>query len=84
MKSFSFLHTHGRFLWAGLLMCLITGSLTLHIKKEDSEEWCTEMMEMWLEGKGRQPVTWATLIELLEDAEHKRLAEQLKEVLLTL
>lgn len=61
-----------------------TGYTLRNIKKECSEECCIEMMEMWLEGKGRQPVTWATLIELLEDAEHKSIAEQLKEVVLTL
>ena len=41
---------------------------------------CTEMMKTWLEGRGRQPVTWATLTELLKDNEYNDLAQQLEDV----
>lgn len=42
---------------------------------------CQEMFQKWLKGSGRQPVTWGLLIELLEDTEHKRLVDQIKEAL---
>ena len=47
----------------------------------DSTECCTEMMKKWLEGMGRQPATWATLIELLKDAEYNDLAHQVEDML---
>ena len=43
---------------------------------------CTEMMREWLRGRGRQPATWATLIEMLKDAEYNVLAKDLKEAVL--
>ena len=43
---------------------------------------CTEMMREWLEGRGRQPATWATLIDLLKDAEINGLAQQLGRMVL--
>ena len=42
-----------------------------------SIDCCTQMMTEWLEGSGRQPATWATLIDLLKDAEMNDLAQQL-------
>ena len=30
---------------------------------------CTEMFQTWLQGAGRQPVSWDLVIELLEDCE---------------
>ncbi len=42
---------------------------------------CTQMMKEWLEGRGRQPATWATLIDLLKDAEMNDFAQQLEETL---
>ena len=41
---------------------------------------CTQMMREWLEGRGRQPATWATLIDLLKDAEMNDLAQQVEEI----
>ena len=41
---------------------------------------CTHMMREWLEGRGRQPATWATLIDLLKDAELNDLAQQLENI----
>ena len=46
----------------------------------DATAGCTAMMKKWLEGEGRQPATWATLIELLKDAKYNDLAHQLEEV----
>ena len=42
---------------------------------------CQEMVGLWLQGKGRQPVTWALLLELLEDMEQGWLVEQVKNAL---
>lgn len=40
---------------------------------------CMEMFQRWLQGSGRQPVTWGVLVELLEDFEHRHLARKIKE-----
>ena len=44
----------------------------------NSMDCCTQMMREWLEGTGKQPATWATLIALLRDAEMNDLAEQVE------
>ena len=44
-------------------------------------ESCEEMFKRWLTGSGRQPVTWHTLIEALEDAQFVVLASDLNKVL---
>ena len=43
---------------------------------------CAAMLREWLEGRGRQPATWATLIDLLKDADINDLAQQLEKVVL--
>ena len=43
---------------------------------------CTEMLRKWLEGRGRQPATWATLIDLLKDADINDLAQDLERMML--
>ena len=43
---------------------------------------CTAMLREWLEGRGRQPATWATLIDLLKDADMNYLAQQLEMMVL--
>ena len=47
-----------------------------------SIDCCTTIMREWLEGKGRQPATWATLIDLLKDADINDLAQQLERIVL--
>ena len=42
---------------------------------------CCEMMQQWLNGEGREPVTWSTLIESLIDTGFLDLAEALQEIL---
>ena len=39
------------------------------------------MFSDWLEGKGRQPTTWETLIKALEEADFSEVANDLKDVL---
>ena len=46
--------------------------------RDDPINCCTEMMGMWLKGRGRQPATWATLIDLLKNAEMNSLAQELE------
>ena len=61
-----------------------TGRTLNRIAKDhplDAEECCAQMMREWLEGRGSQPATWATLIDLLKDAEINDLAQQLEEMI---
>lgn len=39
-------------------------------------ECCKAMFTLWLQGKGRQPVTWAALFELLKDFEQTQLLDE--------
>ena len=45
---------------------------------EGVESCCRVMFQHWLEGNGVQPVTWATLLEILEDCFFTKLAERIK------
>ena len=47
-----------------------------------SGDACSTMLIEWLEGKGRHPTTWETLIEALEEADLSELANDLKDVFL--
>ena len=61
-----------------------TGRTLNRIAKDhplDAEECCAQMMREWLEGRGSKPATWATLIDLLKDAEINDLAQQLEEMI---
>ena len=42
-----------------------------------------EILKRWLQGSGRQPVVWRTLVKCLEEAGLKRLAETIEERLTT-
>ena len=42
---------------------------------------CREMFMEWLEGKGRSPKTWETVIIALEEADLSEVASDLKDVL---
>ena len=46
-----------------------------HKHLRDAERINTEILCEWLNGKGKQPVTWATLIEVLYDIELTTLAD---------
>ena len=46
----------------------------------DAEEINTEILQEWLTGKGKQPVTWATLVEVLHDIELSALAGEIEAV----
>ena len=46
-----------------------------------SVDACRAMFSEWLEGKGRTPTNWETVIKALEEAELGEVAQDLKEVL---
>lgn len=46
------------------------------------QQRCRETFKLWLDGKGkRQPATWSTLLEILEDCDLSDLAGNIREVL---
>ena len=44
----------------------------------DAEQINTEIFHEWLTGRGKQPVTWATLVEVLHDIELSSLARDIE------
>ena len=46
----------------------------------DAEQINIEILQEWLTGRGKQPVTWATLVEVLCDIELTTLADEIKAV----
>lgn len=60
------------------------GDTQAAIKKDFSSvlECCTETFRLWLDGKGnRQPATWSTLLEILDDCDLANLAQDIQMVL---
>ena len=52
-----------------------------HKYQRDAKRINTEIVREWLNGEGKQPVTWATLIEVLHDIELSSLAKDISGVL---
>ena len=46
----------------------------------DANEIIIEVIEEWVAGKGKQPVTWKTLTEVLRDIELSKLAEEIETI----
>ena len=46
-----------------------------------AEDACRMMFGEWLEGKGRNPTTWGTVLQALNEARQGELAKDLEEVL---
>ena len=46
----------------------------------DAEQSNIEILQEWLTGRGKWPVTWATLVEVLHDIELRTLADEIKAV----
>ena len=46
-----------------------------------AEDACRSVFMEWLEGKGRSPKTWGTVVKALDEAELGELAKDLKEML---
>ena len=51
-----------------------------HRHHYDAERINTEILKEWLTGRGKQPVTWATLVEVLRDIELSTLAGEIEAV----
>lgn len=41
-------------------------------------ECCTSMFSLWLQGRGRQPAIWETLLDLLENFHRRSLVQQIR------
>ncbi len=39
-----------------------------------------DVFQKWINGNGKQPITWGTLVEVLKDAEFNSLASDIEEV----
>ena len=44
---------------------------------------CTDTMKVWLGGRGRKPISWATLVEVLRNAEFNVLADEVDQLVST-
>ena len=51
-----------------------------HKHRGDAEQINTEILQEWIRGKGRLPVSWATLTEVLRDVELSELASDIEAV----
>ena len=51
-----------------------------HKHLNDAEQINIEILQEWLTGKGKQPVTWTTLVEVLHDIELSTLAGEIEAV----
>jgi len=51
-----------------------------HKNLNDPERINTEILQEWVTGRGRQPVTWATLVKVLRDIELSTLAGEIEAV----
>ena len=49
----------------------------------NSEQINQEILEQWIAGKGEEPVTWGTLVEVLQDVELTELASDIADVKLS-
>ena len=49
-----------------------------HKHLNDAEEINMDILQKWLTGRGKQPVTWATLVEVLRDIELTTLASDIE------
>ena len=49
-------------------------------ENHDVERINTTILQQWLTGRGKQPVTWATLVEVLRDIELHTLAHEIETV----
>ena len=68
--------------WEKLALALhFRGGIIRAVRENERqvEHACRHILEQWsLDGEGRQPVTWGTLVEVLVDIEHGTLAGDLR------
>ena len=66
-----------------LLLNDTTGAKVCNIEHKhhrNAERINTEILEEWLEGRGKQPVNWRTLIKVLHDVQLSNLASDIEAV----
>ena len=51
-------------------------------KMQNATEINRTILREWINGKGEEPFTWATLVKCLRDADLNRLADDIEEVLI--
>ena len=51
-----------------------------HKHQRDAEQINTEILEEWVNGRGRQPVSWEILTEVLRDVKLGQLASDIEAV----
>ena len=51
-----------------------------HNHQNNAREINTEILQEWLTGKGKKPVTWATIVGVMRDIEHFTLARDIEAV----
>ena len=51
-----------------------------HKHREDAERINTEILREWATGRGKKPVSWETLTEVLRDIELSALASEIEAV----
>ena len=51
-----------------------------HSYQNKAEEINKEIIEQWITGRGKHPVTWKTLTEVLRDIELNMLAEEIEAI----
>ncbi len=49
----------------------------------DTLEVSTQVLQLWIAGRGRRPTTWITLIDCLRDAELNTLADDIEETIIS-
>ena len=73
-----------KYTWFGfLLLESSTGARVHNIEHKhgkDAEQINTEILQEWIKGRGKQPVSWSTLIEVLRDIELPSLASEIEAV----
>ena len=60
------------------------GAVVASIAKEfesDLEQASLEILRQWVEGRGKQPVTWDTLIKVIREMEYESLAAEIEATL---
>jgi len=50
-------------------------------KRDNPEEVVAEILRQWLQGKGREPITWQTLVKCLQDSGLNALADCINSVI---
>ena len=68
--------------WEKLALALhLRGEIIREQRHLQPEAACRNILQRWLSGDGRQPVTWDTLLDCLEDTLNGTLAGYLRKVL---